>query len=84
MFNPFTGEVGQVTVVTSNNGPHPPEYYAERIVDRLMRVSDNAPEPIKAQAFAYREQMMAIVLAGLKRAILSDRAYQTLLMQKGK
>lgn len=68
--------VGQVSVVTTNNGGHPPEYFALRIVDRLIAVGMNAPEPIKAQALAYREQMLAIVLEGLSRAIASDRAYR--------
>jgi len=67
---------GTVGVVTTNNGGHSPEFYADRIVDRLIYVSDNAPEPIKAQALAYRESMRAIVLDGIKRAILSDRATQ--------
>lgn len=70
------GEVGSVSVATSSNGGMPPEYYAERIVARLIHVGDNAPEPIRAQAWAYREKMLAIVLAGLKQAIQSDRAYR--------
>ena len=39
-------------------------------------VADSAPEPIRAQAMAFREQMLAVVLAGLMRAIESDRAYR--------
>jgi hypothetical protein len=69
-------QVGQVTVVTSNNGGHPPEFFAERIVARLIHISEQAPEPIKAQALVFREQMMAVVLDGVKRAIASDRAYR--------
>lgn len=67
--------VGSVMVATSSHGGHPPEFFAERIVERLIRVSDTAPEPIRAQAMAYREQMLAIVLDGIRRAITSDRAY---------
>jgi hypothetical protein len=74
--DPFAANVGSVTVVTSNDGGHPPEFFAERIVDRLIFVGENAPEPIKAQALAYREQMLAVVLDGIKRAIASDRAYR--------
>jgi hypothetical protein len=68
--------VGNVFVVTSNNGGLPPEHFAERIVDKLIFIGDNAPEPIKAQARAYRDNMLAIVLAGIKAAIDSDRAYR--------
>jgi hypothetical protein len=68
--------VGSVTVVTSSNGGHSPEYFAERIVSRLIVIGDNAPQPIRDQALAFREQMLVIVLEGIRRAIASDRAYR--------
>ena len=67
---------GSVMVATSSDGGLPPEYWAGRIVDKLIVISDQAPEPIRAQAYAFREQMLAVVLAGLTRAIESDRAYR--------
>jgi hypothetical protein len=67
--------VGSVNVVTTSGGGHSPEYFAERIVAKLILVAETAPQPIRDQAFAYREQMLAIVLDGLKRAQASDRAY---------
>ena len=67
---------GIVQVYTTSNGGHPVEFFAERIVAKLIYIGEKAPEPIKAQALAYREQMKAIVLEGLKRAIDSDRAYR--------
>lgn len=69
--------VGSVNVVTTSGGGHTPEYFAERIMARLMAVGDTAPEPIKAQALAFRDSMHQIVLEGIKRAIESDRAYRT-------
>lgn len=72
----LVGSVGQVGVATSNNGGHPPEFWAEQIVRQLMYVADTAPEPIKAQALAYRGQMMGIVLDGIRQALASDRAYR--------
>lgn len=68
-------EVGAVTVSTTEHGGHPPEYYAERIVARLIAIGDDAPEPIRAQAYAFRSQMQQIILEGIKRAIESDRVY---------
>jgi hypothetical protein len=68
--------VGTVTVVTTSDGGHPPEFYAQRIVDRLIFVGDQAPEPIRAQALTYKDQIFAIVLAGIQRAIADDRAYR--------
>jgi len=69
-------QVGHVTVSTTNNGGHPPEYFAEKIVERLMFVADTAPEPIKAQALAFQGQMKMVVLEGIKLAIATDRAYR--------
>jgi hypothetical protein len=69
-------QVGTVQVFTSSHGGHPPEFFAERIVERLIQVGDQAPEPIKAQALAFRDQMLGVVLDGIRQAIASDRAYR--------
>jgi hypothetical protein len=66
---------GTVDVVTSSNGGHTIEFFAERIVAKLIHVADGAPPPIRDQALAYRDQMYAVVLDGLRRAVASDRAY---------
>lgn len=67
---------GTVTVVTTSNGGHPPEFFAERIVARLIHIAEDTPEPLKAQALVYRNSMHALILDGIKRAIASDRAYR--------
>jgi hypothetical protein len=63
----------KVDVATTNNGGHPPEFWADRCVDRLIHVSDDAPLAIREQALAYREQLRSIVLLHMRRAIQSDR-----------
>lgn len=65
--------IGQVTVATSSNGGHSPEFWAERVIARLISVSETAPPEIRDQAIAYRETLLQTVLAGMKRACLSDR-----------
>jgi hypothetical protein len=69
-------DVGLVKVHTTSNGGHPPEWFAEQIVERLIYVGDQAPQPIRDQARAYRDQMLQVVLAGIKAALASDRAYR--------
>jgi len=69
--------MGHVDVFTSSHGGHSPEFFAERIVEKLIEVGDNLPEPIRAQALAYRNDIHTIVLAGIKAALASDRAYRT-------
>jgi hypothetical protein len=68
--------IGTVRVVTTDNGPLPPEHFAERIVDKLIYIGDQAPQPIRDQALAFKGTMLAIVLAGIRAAIDSDRAYR--------
>jgi hypothetical protein len=72
----FGLQAGTVGVVTTSNAPLPPEHFAQRAVDRLMYVADNAPPPIRDQAYAYREQMRDIILGAIKAALVSDRAYR--------
>lgn len=75
----FTVSVGSVTVATTDNRGHPPEFYAERITDRLIFIGNEVPEPIKVQAYAYREAMRQVVLDGIRKAILSH--HTTLIAQ---
>lgn len=63
-----------VSVTTSSDGGHNPEQIAELCVNRLLHVSDTAPPEIAAQARAFREQMLAVVLHYVKLAASEDRA----------
>ena len=76
LFDLSSSSVGSVTVVTTTNGGRPPEYFAERIVERLMFIGDNAPEPIREQALAFRDRMHAVILDGIRKAIELDRVYR--------
>lgn len=76
LFDLSSSSVGTVEVITTVNGGRPPEYFAQRVVDRLMYVGDNAPEPIREQALAFRDRMHAVILDGIKAAIESDRVYR--------
>jgi hypothetical protein len=73
--NDVTMQPGAVSVVTTSDGGHSPEFFAERIVARLITISENTPEPLKAQALVFRDSLHALILDGIKRAIASDRAY---------
>jgi hypothetical protein len=64
--------VGIVTVTATSGAGHPPEFYAERLVAKLIYVGENAPPEIKAQALAYQEAMRQILLDGIRQAILSN------------
>jgi hypothetical protein len=74
--------IGAVGVVTTDNQGHPPEFYAERIVSRLINVSELAPPEIREQALAYQASMRQVVLDGVRRAILSNHTTVIALLRK--
>lgn len=67
-------EVGKFEVHTTTNGGHPAEFYADRLVNRLISVSANAPEPIKAQALLFRDSMYTLTLETIRTAMASERS----------
>ena len=73
--------IGDIEVKTTNNKGLSPEYWTERIIDKLISISDNADPMVKAQAQAFKDSMTQVVLLYLKQAIASDRATVAGLLQ---
>jgi hypothetical protein len=74
----ITGSLGmsadfQVGVHTTHNRGLTPEELAKQCAEKIVSVSDTAPEPIRAQAHAFREQVEHLVAIYLKQAVQSDR-----------
>jgi len=65
--------VGSVGIQTTNNRGFTPEEIAERCVNKLIGVSDNAHPAIRDQAHAYRNEMQKIIAIYMRQAIKSDR-----------
>lgn len=65
--------IGKFEVHTTSNRGHSPEFYADRLTDKLIHVSAEAPQPIRDQAYAYRDSIHAIALMTIQTAIQSDR-----------
>jgi hypothetical protein len=63
-----------VDVATSDNGGHPPEFWAEQASKRIVDVSANAPDVIRGQAIAFQNQVEQVILHYMKRAIQCDRS----------
>jgi hypothetical protein len=56
----------------------------DRCVSRIVSVSDTAPEPIRAQAIAFRSAVKMAVADGMRAAIRHDRgSAMHLLMTNG-
>lgn len=73
MFNTIPMEVGSVTVSTTENRGHSPEELAEMALNKIVQIGEEAPEPIRAQALAYKERLREILVFYMRQAMLSER-----------
>lgn len=64
---------GTVTVLTTDNRGFTPEEIAERCLNKIIQVSDNAPEVIRQQALAYRAHLYYTLVQYMNEAVRSDR-----------
>ena len=55
-----------------------PDEWAELSVQRIMMVSDSAPEPLRSQAYGYREQIRQVIAKTIKQAIEADRVARSI------
>lgn len=67
------GDPPTVIVQTTDGRGFTPEECAERFVNRLVGVADTAPEPIRAQAHAFKEAAFRLAVLSMRDAIRSDR-----------
>jgi len=74
--------VGTVSVETTNNTGLSPEYWTERVVNKIVSISDNADPMVKAQAEAFKDTIQQVILLYMKQAIASDRATVAGLLEK--
>ena len=66
-------ELAEVTVIATSGRGFTPEEIAERAMNKLMTVSDTAPQEIRDQANTYRAQIKEVIVHYMKEAIRSDR-----------
>lgn len=66
--------LGNVTVMTSNNGGHSIDEISDLLLRRLISVADTAPPVIKAQALQYQESLRILIRHYMAEAVRSDRA----------
>tara|TARA_Y100000114_G_scaffold118283_1_gene112774 strand:- start:1858 stop:2148 length:291 start_codon:yes stop_codon:yes gene_type:complete len=65
--------LGAITVQTEINKGHSPEFWAEKLTDRICYISDNAAPHVRQQAEAYKLAIYQNILYYIKSAISSDR-----------
>ena len=75
--------LGLIEAKTSNYGGHPPEFWAEQLTDKIVGVSDDNEEHVKAQARAYRNLIYKVCLIYIENAIKSYKATLIQELSKG-
>jgi len=66
-------QAGIVEVQTTNHRGFSPEEVAERCLNKIMSVSDNAPPAIRDQAHAFQNHLRSVLIFYMKEAVKSDR-----------
>jgi hypothetical protein len=71
-----------VKVRTANNRGYSVEAIAEMCADKVITVSDTAPDVIRAQAEAFKTEILHTVLQHIKMAVKEDRATMCVKIQE--
>ena len=66
--------LGIIEAKTSNYGGHPPEFWAERLTNKIVSNSESQDPYIKEQAKAYRDMIYQVCLIYIKNALKSYKA----------
>ena len=69
----ITPVIGNIKVYTTKNRGHNVQELSEMLLDKIVSVSDTAPQPIRDQAIQYRKMIGEIILWYMEAAIRNDR-----------
>jgi hypothetical protein len=73
IIDPISAGMSGVVVNTTSNRGFTPEEVADRCVDRIISVGNQAHPAIRDQAQAFKEQIRDVVTFYIKDAIKNDR-----------
>ena len=74
MFDLGSGSVGAVNIMTSENGGLSNDQIAEMLANKLIYISDDAPEPIRLQAEAFKDRVRNLAQYYIELARKEERA----------
>ena len=66
--------LGLIEAKTTNFGGHPPEFWAERLTEKIVSSSDSSDPHIQEQARSYKELIYKVCLIYIKNALKSYKA----------
>jgi len=62
-----------VEVQTTSHRGWTPEEIADRALDRILHISKDADEQVRAQALVFKEQIRQVLVLHMEEAVKSDR-----------
>ena len=66
-------ELGIIEVHTTQEGGHPPEFWANLCIEKIIQASDEAPDSVKDQVNSYKDNIKKVIEQYMQNAIKSDR-----------
>lgn len=69
----ITPIIGNIKVHTTKDRGHNVQELSDMLLDRIISVSDTAPQPIRDQALQYRKMIGEIIVWYMESAVRSDR-----------
>ena len=66
-------ELGMIEVHTTEEGGHPIEFWSNLCIERIVQVSDEAPEEVQNQVKEYKDNIQKVIEQYMQNAIKSDR-----------
>ena len=66
-------ELGIIEVHTTEEGGHPIEFWSNLCIERIVQVSEEAPEEVKNQVKEYKDNIQKVIEQYMQNAIKSDR-----------
>jgi|TARA_R100001163_G_C5033480_1_gene173160 hypothetical protein len=64
-------KLGDIKVVTSSNGGHTPEFWAEQLTNKIVSYSKDQEPHIAQQAIAYKDAIYQVCLIYINNALKS-------------
>ena len=66
--------VGEVSVITTDNRGLSVEEVAQMAVNKILYVAEDAPEPLREQAKAFKDTVREVIVYYMKHVVDQDRA----------
>ena len=66
-------ELGIIEVHTTEEGGHPIEFWSNLCIERIVQVSEEAPEGVQNQVKEYKDNIKKVIEQYMQNAIKSDR-----------